>query len=204
MTKIIGLTGPSGSGKCAVSRILKAYGIPSVDTDAVYHDLLLEEGPCTRELTDAFGPDILDMQGLVDRKKLAGAVFGHPDSETRLHTLNRITHKYIMAKTHELVHRHTEKGVPAVVIDAPLLFEAGVDAECDLVLGVIAPPEICIRRIMERDGIPEQAARMRLASQHDSAFFRQHCHAVVENNTSIEALEAQICQFLKDYGVITA
>ncbi len=201
MTKIIGLTGRSGAGKGLACEIFAKHGIPSIDTDAVYHELLLQKGRCTDELRAAFGDAILDSNGLVERKKLANAVFGRENTPALLHTLNTITHKYIMAKTHELVQEHAQKGAPAVLIDAPLLFEAGVEKECDLVLGILAPRALCVDRITERDNISEDAAYMRLGTQHDNAFFREHCTAIIENDSDIHALERAICQFLKEYGI---
>jgi dephospho-CoA kinase len=203
MTRIIGLTGRSGSGKHEVGVIFEKYGIPCLDTDAIYHELLQEKNACTRELTEAFGTQILNENGLVDRKRLADTVFGKKDTPTLLHTLNEITHKYIMARTYELVRTHAQNNAKAVVIDAPLLFEAGVDKECDLTLAVLAPLEICIARIMARDAISREAAHRRLAAQHPDDFFVSHCTATVTNNGDLESLELQIHQFLKKYGVIT-
>ena len=203
MTRIIGLTGRSGSGKHEVSVILEKYGIPCLDTDAIYHALLQEKNACTKELTDAFGTQILSEDGLVDRKRLADTVFGKKDTPELLHTLNEITHKYIMAKTYELVRMHAQNNAKAVVIDAPLLFEAGVDKECNLTLAVLAPLETCVKRIVARDGISQDAARRRLAAQHTDDFFVSHCTATVTNNGDLENLEQQIHRFLKEYGVIT-
>ena len=201
MTKIIGLTGRSGAGKGAVCAILKAHGIPAIDTDTVYHEILNQKGACTAELVAAFGDEILNEQGLVERKKLAARVFGKENTSALLHTLNAITHKYIMAKTREMVQVHCQNGARAVLIDAPQLFEAGVEKECDLTIGVIAPDALCTERIMARDGISRENAQKRLAAQHDNNYFRQHCTAVVENAGSPAELEAQICQILKKFGV---
>lgn len=201
MKMIIGLTGRSGSGKGAVCEIFARYGIPAVDTDAVYHDILAEGGACTDELAAAFGKEILDGNGLVSRKALAATVFGKENTETLLHTLNAITHKYIMAKTRELVQDFFAKGAPAVLIDAPQLFEAGAQRECDLVLGVIASPNACVERIMARDEIDESAAWRRLSAQHDDAFFKARCDAVIENTGDLAALEHAVCQFIEQYGV---
>jgi dephospho-CoA kinase len=88
-----------------------------------------------------------------------------------------------------------------VLIDAPQLFEAGVDKDCDLTLGVIAPDALCVTRIMERDGISRENAEKRLAAQHKNEYFQENCTAVIENADTQEALEAGICQFLKDFGV---
>ncbi len=201
MTKIIGLTGRSGSGKGAVCEIFERYGIPSIDTDAVYHEILATRGACTDELAAAFGKEILDGNGLVDRKKLAAAVFGKPNTSELLNRLNAITHKYIMTITRERVRALANAGAIAVLIDAPQLFEAGVERECDLVLGIVASTDLCVERITARDGIDEKAANHRLISQHDDAFFREHCDAVIENTADLAALERAVCQFIDTYGV---
>ena len=101
--KVIGLTGPSGAGKGTVCSIFAEYNIPSVDTDAVYHKLLENDKSLTAELTAAFGCNILDANGKADRKKLGAKVFGQENTPQLLHTLNTITHKYVMTRTWELV-----------------------------------------------------------------------------------------------------
>ena len=199
--KLIGLTGRSGAGKGAASAIFEKYGVPAIDTDAVYHGLLAEKGECAAALVAAFGDGILGESGLVDRKKLASLVFGRPDTPERLHELDRITHTYIMAKTRELAAGYAAKGAAAVLIDAPQLFEAGADGECDIVLGVIADDEVCLSRIMARDGLSREDALRRLSAQHDNAFFRAHCNTVIENNGTTRELEREICRFLKEFGV---
>ena len=199
--KIIGLTGPSGAGKGELGARFAARGLAVIDTDAVYHEILMHKNACTDELVAAFGEEILNEVGLVERKKLAARVFGKENTPALLHTLNGITHKYIMAKTREIVQVHRQNGTRAVLIDAPQLFEAGVEKECDLTLGVIAPDNICIERIMARDGISQENAAKRLAAQHDNEYFRAHCTAIVENTGTHDELSAQICQFLLEFGV---
>ena len=201
MTKIIGITGRSGAGKGAACEIFQKHGIPAIDTDAVYHEILATKGDCTNELISAFGTEILNENGLVERKKLAARVFGKENTQELLHTLNDITHKYIMANTWETVRVHCRNGARAVLIDAPQLFEAGIEKEVDLTLGVIAPDTVCIARIMQRDGISRENAKKRLAAQHGNDYFRAHCSVVIENDGTEQELEAQICQFLKDFGV---
>lgn len=200
--KIIGLTGPSGAGKGETSRIFLQYGIPAVDTDAVYHQLLADpHHPCTRELSEAFGRTILDTAGLVDRKLLAQAVFGQQNTPALLHTLNAITHKYIMAETRMMLHGYEKSGVRAALIDAPQLFEARAERECDLVIAVLAPRELRLARIIARDGITAEAAARRIDSQKDDAFFQTRCDAVLINNGDLPALEEQIRAFLIKFNV---
>lgn len=202
MTKIIGLTGRSGAGKGAACAIFEKHGIPCIDTDAVYHEILRGKNACTAELAAYFGSNILSPEGGVYRLALREAVFGQEDSAARLHTLNTITHKYIMTKTREIVQHHRDAGAPAVVIDAPQLFEAGVEKECNIVLGILADDTACISRILQRDNIKKKAAVQRLAAQHDNAYFLARCDAVIENGGDLAELERNICQFLHEFKVI--
>jgi dephospho-CoA kinase len=199
--KIIGLTGQSGAGKGVASAIFQKYGIPAVDTDAVYHEILRSPGPCTAELTEAFGTAVLGKDGLVDRKMLAGAVFGKPNTPTLLHTLNAITHKYIMTETREMLAAFAKNGARAAIIDAPQLYEAGVERECDWVVAVLAPRQVRLDRIVARDGISPEAAARRIDAQKPDTFYREHCDAILENDGNIAALEEQICAFLNKYNV---
>lgn len=195
--KIIGLTGQSGAGKGEVCSILQKYGIPSIDTDALYHRLLAEHAPLKAELIAAFGAEITDARGAIDRKRLAAAVFDGSRDNGRLHTLNAITHKYIMAEVWTIVQSFERNGARAAVIDAPQLFEAGVDAECDILLGVVAAQELRLSRVMARDGLSAEAVSRRFAAQHDEAFFRARCHYILENNADTATLELEIRRFLE-------
>lgn len=199
--KILGLTGPSGAGKGAASSIFEKHGIPSIDTDAVYHQLLEEGGSIKDELCAAFSQDILDENGKIDRKRLSAAVFGKENSPSLLHTLNTITHKYVMARTHDMMQKIRQNGAIALLIDAPLLFEAGIEKECDAVIGVLADPTVRLSRITQRDGITKEAAQMRMDAQKGDAFYRESCQYILENNNGYQALEAQICRLLKELGL---
>ena len=198
--RIFGITGPSGAGKGAACSLFAKYGIPSVDTDAVYHRLLEEGGSIVTELTDAFGKEILT-SGLIDRKKLGAAVFGREDTASRLHKLNTITHKYVLERAMAIAAELTAQGAKAVLIDAPQLFEAHLEKDCELVLGVLADKSVRLARIIARDDITEDAAMRRINAQKDDAFFRENCNVIFENNGDICALEAQIRTFLKDRGL---
>ncbi len=101
--KIIGLTGPSGAGKGEVGAILRERGIPVIDTDRVYHELLVPPSPCLDALVEAFGCDILASDGALDRAALASLVFADTDeAHARHETLNRITHRFVAARASEL------------------------------------------------------------------------------------------------------
>ena len=80
----------------------------------------------------------------------------------------------------------------STVLDAPLLFEYGLERHCDAVIGVIVDMETAVRRLLARDHRSEKELRARLASQHDSTFFREHCDHVLENNADEQSLAAAL------------
>lgn len=197
----VGLTGPSGAGKGTVSSLFAARGIPSIDTDAVYHGLLTPPSACLDELTHRFGGSILHPDGALDRKALAALVFaeGHGDD---LAALNAITHRHILARTRELLRAYEAQGTPAVLVDAPQLFESGFDAECGFILSVLAPYDVRLARIMARDGLDEVRARARLDASHTDGFFTERSDAVIVNDGELTAMEAEVRRLLTEWGVI--
>ncbi len=199
--KVIGLTGGSGAGKSAVSAIFHQLGIPVIDADAVYHEILSAGGACTEELAAAFGTQILDKSGLVSRRALADAVFGKPNTDALLHTLNKITHKYVMSEIKKMLAMLKNSGALAAVIDAPLLFEANAHLECDLTVGVLAARELRLQRIMARDGISAEHAEKRLQAQKPDAFYRDRCDRILENNNDLAALRRAVAALLVELGV---
>ena len=130
------------------------------------------------ELTARFGPGILDGAGRVDRKALGGVVFADPAA---LADLNAITHRYVMEEIQRQTAQAAAQGRPAVAIDAIALIESGAADACDVVVGVLAPKEVRVRRIMAREGISEAYARKRVDAQQGDDFFRAHCGYILEN-----------------------
>ena len=138
--KIIGLTGPSGAGKGALAAQFAARGVPIIDADCVYHELLVPPSPCLDALAEEFGDCILTKDKTLDRAALAALVFSdEPSASSRRITLNRITHRYVIEKTNELLSEYKSQGCAAAVIDAPLLIEAGMNTVCDTVIAVQCP-----------------------------------------------------------------
>ena len=198
---VIGLTGPSGAGKGEVARLFAAYGLPIINADQVYHDLLLPPSSCLDELTECFGRAILSPDGTLDRRALSGIVFSNPAS---LQQLNSITHRYVMEKTKALLTQFAAKGTRAVVFDAPQLFEAGAHRICNTVVTVLADRSLRIERIMQRDGIDAESAIRRIDSQKSDDYFRKHSEYIIENNTSIEDLFPAVRRILTETGVLTS
>lgn len=194
--KRIGITGPTGSGKTTALNALERLGVCVLDTDAVYHELLAEDEGLKRELRERFGPGIVDPEGQIDRKALGRIVFADPAA---LNELNAITHRYIDAEVEHRTAAAQAAGAVGVAIDAIALIESGLDKACDVVVSVIAPAEVRVRRIMTRDGISEEYARSRVAAQHSDGWFRAHSDHVFVNDGSLspEEFEEQALDYFK-------
>ncbi len=206
---VIGLTGGSGAGKSLVSECLAMHGIPTLDTDQTSREVTEVGSPCLAALAAHFGNEILLPDGSLDRRGLATLVFSAPDAcgdakikKERLAALNAITHRYILEKCALWARARHEEGIPTVCMDAPQLFESGLDTACRYIFAVTADRELRLSRITARDGITREAAKARIASQHDDAFWHAHCTVVFENNSTPEALFARVDAVLHTYGLI--
>lgn len=197
---VIGLTGPSGSGKGACDAIFDSLGIPYIDTDKVYHGLLIPHSPCTSELCLAFGNEILTPDGFVDRKALAKIVFSDKSGDATKR-LNTITHKYVIEETNGLLDGYRKQERIAAVIDAPLLIEANMHKGCDFCISILADKEIRLARIMERDGLDASAARMRLNAQKQDEFYSSNTQYTLENNGDLASLKEALIRILRTEGI---
>lgn len=180
--KIIGLTGGSGTGKGTVAAMFCTLGAASVDADAVYHRLCREQHDMLAEIAQAFG-DVLDAHGALNRKALAPIVFSSPEKLTRL---TRITTPYIRdACLTEIAQKDT---YPLVLLDAPTLYETGLDSICASVIAVLSDDALRMQRIIRRDGLTAEQAWARIAAQPDDAFYTQRTRHLIYNNGNLTAL----------------
>ena len=175
--KIIGITGTSGSGKGYVSDIIRSHGFTVIDADKVTHSLY-EGGECVQKIAELFG-DVIDDNGAIDRKKLGAIVF---NDREKLLLLQDTVYGYITSEIFSAVENEKKKGASAVFLDAPQLFEAGIDKSCDFIISVIADEAVRLSRIIKRDGITEESARMRMKNQRSNDFFTENSDFIIENN----------------------
>lgn len=178
--RLIGLCGRSGSGKGVFASVADEQGIKVIDCDAVYAELVSHSTPCLEELTDSFGGDIIK-DGALDRKKMAKIVFS--DGE-KLKKLNEIAHRHIRAELEKIFALLPNDSV--ILLDAPTLFESGIDAICDLIVTVIAPDGKCIERITARDGLTYDEAVLRLNNQKTPEFLIENSDIVIYNDTTLD------------------
>lgn len=192
---IIGITGPSGGGKTSALHALEALGALIIDCDAVYHELL-EAGnaPLLAEIGSAF--DGVVTGGALDRKRLGKIVFS---DAAELERLNVITHKYISIEVDRRLAAFGDKGGAIAAIDAIALIESGLAERCELVIGVTAPEEVRLRRIMARDNISEDYARMRVGAQKPVLFFYENCdYVLISDCETVEEFEGKCKVFFKE------
>ena len=177
--KVIGITGPTGAGKTTVLNVLDDLGAVILDCDAVYHELTVSCQPMKEALKARYGAGIFDENDQLLRKKLGAVVFG---DEEALADLNRITHHYVRLAVHDAIKQARAEGKIAVAIDAIALLESGLGDLCDATVAVTADDELRMRRIMKRDNITEEYARLRVSAQNPSAWFEERCDHTLRND----------------------
>lgn len=192
--RILGLTGPTGAGKGAVGALLAARGAYIIDTDRLAREAVAKGEPCLTALAARFGEDILLADGSLDRAALAAKAFADPAEKA---ALEAITHPAIIARSQQLL---SACHAPLAVIDAPLLFESGMDAICHVTLAVLAPADVRLARIRARDGIDDAAALRRMNAQPDDAFYRTRADHILINDGDEAQLEARLLTLLPQFS----
>lgn len=181
---VLGITGGIACGKSLISGLFRQLGAATLNADDLARTAVSPGSAAFTRIVDHFGREILTPEGEIDRPKLAKRIFSDP--EERL-ALNRITHPVIAAlATARLCELASRPGVPLVVYEAPLLFEAQAEDRVDCVLVVASKPEKQLERLMLRDGISRNEALRRIASQMPLAEKIARADLVIENDGSPE------------------
>ncbi len=175
---VVGLTGPSGAGKSTVGACLQEAGWPVIDCDALTRSPAVYDEACIGELRKAFG-EAMVQGGRLDRRELARRAFASSEGKKKL---EEITFPRIMRAVKETVSSAFSRGSRVVVLDAPTLFEAGLDRACARIMVVTAPVEERLFRICRRDGISPEEARLRFSAQHEESFYSARADYVIDNS----------------------
>ena len=168
MTKIIGITGPSGSGKSLLCKYIAECGIPCIDADEVYHGMLIPPSRCLDALSNVFGEDILTADGTLNRVSLSERVFSAPE---QLERLNSTVLPIVVEHINDMLSDMAAEGATVIAVDAPTLIESGFHKHCDLIIAVLSPIDMRIDRIEKRDHISKERAMSRVSSQKSDDFY---------------------------------
>lgn len=186
---VIGLTGGIASGKSTVTAFFRNHDVPVIDADLLGHRTYEPGTDTFAAVVKAFGNDLVAQDGTIDRRVLGGKVFGRPDELKRL---TDIVWPGIRRLANESLGEFETAGNHLAVLEAAVLFEAGWEDLCDEIWVVVVEPNLAIERLASRNGLDPEAARARIDSQLSNAERVSRADVVIENNSSLEALESRI------------
>jgi dephospho-CoA kinase len=172
----IGITGGIGAGKSTVASIFKVLGVPVFDADATAKNILNTDSVLRDQVALTFGSETYK-NGLLDKKYLATLVFNNPD---QLAKLNALVHPATIAAADKWASRFADR--PYIIKEAALLFEAGTNVGLDYIIGVTAPVELRITRVMARDQVSREEVLSRMQHQLDDTEKMKRCDFVIDNS----------------------
>jgi dephospho-CoA kinase len=175
---------------------LKTKGFPIVDADQLAREIVEPGTRANLEIKDFFGTGVMNADGSINRKALGQQVFS---DKKKLDRLNEITHKEIIAEI-KLSLAHCEKeGRKVSFLDAPLLFELGLDSLVDETWVLDAPDHLRIKRVLERDSITKEEIQARISTQMPRSIKNQKATVVIDNSRGVEELREKIDQLIMKY-----
>ncbi len=189
-TLILGVTGNIASGKSTIVGAFAKLGAAVLDADQVARDVVAPGSPVLQQLLERFGADILLEDGQLDREALGGIVFA---DQVARQDLNGIMHPAIGQLAVERLQKLKKMpGLPLIVYEAPLLFEAGAEGRVDQVLVVKIEPQLQLQRLMQRDHLDEVAALQRIAVQMSQEEKLSRADYVIDNSGTVEEVLRQV------------
>lgn len=194
MTKVIGLTGGIASGKSTISNIFKEVGWPVIDADQTARQVVMPGSLGLAQIVSRFGSQVLQPDGTLDRATLGSMVFDDPQN---LSDLDQIEHPLIMAAIDKQLTGFKKQGLPVVVLDVPLLFETGMDQECDLTVLAVVDRKTQLERLMKRDHCSKAAALKRINAQMPLEEKMRRADVTIDNNGSLAQTRLQAAKLVE-------
>jgi len=189
---VLGITGNIASGKSTIARTFAERGAVVVDADQLARDVVAPGSPVLQQLVTRFGAEVVLSNGRLDRERLAQIIFA--DAAAR-QDLNAIIHPAIARLAIERLQQLRQAdGVPLVIYEAPLLFEAGAEDRVDKVLVVKIDPQVQLLRLKQRDGLDDASARQRIAAQMAQDEKLARADYVIDNSGSVEDAARQVAR----------
>jgi dephospho-CoA kinase len=183
----VALTGGIATGKSSVRRRFAHHGVPTIDADVLAHAIIAPGTPGAARILARFGAAVLSPDGGIDRKTLGAMVFADPAARRDLEAIvHPAVYQAITAWYAAL------PPAPFAVADIPLLYETGREADFDVVVVAACEPDEQLRRVLARDGLPLEAARLRIAAQWPIADKARRADHVIRTDGSHDATDAQV------------
>lgn len=195
MTYILGLTGGIATGKSTVSRYFSDKGYAVVDADVVARRVVEPGTEGLANIVAQFGTEIIQTDGTLNREKLGAMIFADAKKRETLNSLlSDLIRRAIMADTATLVNANQ----PLIVLDIPLLYEAGYETHCDAVMVVYTTEEVQRKRLMGRNNLSEEEALNHIASQEPIEAKKNRADIVIDNNGTLNDTYEQVETWLKN------
>lgn len=188
---LVGLTGGIATGKSTVAAMFAARGAAVVDADRIAHALQEPGQPCHHQILEAFGTEILNGAGRIDRRQLGVRVFADPAARRRLEA---IMHPAIRGGCENEIRSAEASGRPVCLVDAALILEAGQQERFDAILLVAAPEAVQVERLVGSRGLTEAEARQRIRSQWTTTAKAALADFVIDNGGDLATTEAQVAR----------
>lgn len=186
---VVGVTGGICSGKSTVAALFKNLGAIVIDADQVAHELVEPDQPLFEAVASAFGREVVDANGRIDRRRLGGIVFADPEARKRLEA---ILHPAIIEECERRIRQAGASGAAVCFVDAALLIESGWYTRCDAVILVEASEAVQLDRSVGTRALSRNEAIQRIRAQMPQDEKRRHAHYVIENDGPLEETERQV------------
>lgn len=191
---VIGLTGGIGTGKTTAAEYLRAQGFAHVDADQIGREFTKDGQPMLKKIQEQFGcVDRSSSEGnglTLNRKALAGVVFKDPEKKEQFDSLIHGEMKTEIDR--QIANYREQKNIRGIILDAPLMFETGINDRCDVVMLITADKDVRIGRVVERDETTEEAVEDRIKSQMSDEEKEKFSDFVIDNSGEPEDMYAQI------------
>ncbi len=191
----VALTGNVAAGKSAVASFWSAAGVPVISADDLARQAVVPGSPGLEEIRQAFGEEMIGVDGRLDRDAMRSLVFSDPDA---LRCLEAITHPRVWELRAVWTREQAAAGEPLVVAEIPLLFETGRQGDFDVTVFVDAPEAERLRRLTEVRGLSEEESRRIMTAQMDPEEKRQLADVVIVNDASLAALESRAGEIMSE------
>lgn len=187
MSFVIGLTGSTGAGKSSVTAVAEELGFKVIDCDRFARVAVEKGSDGLADVVAVFGSEVLNSDGTLNRKALAQRAFSTTDK-------TELLNKTLLPHIVKLIN--AEINAPRVLLDAPTLFESGADSLCNEIIVILSDEKTRKKRIMERDGIDEEAAMLRIKAGKPDEFYIEKTNNIVYNDCELSVLNLKIQKLL--------